>query len=64
MTTANNASAKTPEGRGEAEYEVTWPDGSVYRNRHGQTRLAEAEAKMTAPRIGGTWRRAAPEQES
>ena len=40
------------------EYEVTWPDGSVYANRHGQTRLSSEEAKLTAPRIGGTWRRA------
>ena len=38
-------------------FEVVWPDGEVYTNRHQQTRLTEAEAKATAPRIGGTWRR-------
>jgi len=40
-----------------AAYEVIWPGGEVYANRHQQTRLSEAEAKATAPRIGGTWRR-------
>lgn len=50
---------KTSSASGEVAtgYEVTWPDESVYRNRDGQTRLSEAEAKATAPAIGGTWRR-------
>ncbi len=39
------------------EYEVAWGDGSLYVNSFGQTRLSETEAKTTAPRIGGTWRR-------
>jgi len=43
------------------EYEVTWGDGSIYSNRFNQTRLTEEEARMTAPRIGGTWRRATTE---
>lgn len=44
------------------EYGVTWPDGEAYANRHGETRLSEAEAKATAPRIGGTWRRVTTEE--
>lgn len=39
-------------------YEVTWPDGGVYANRHGKTRLPFDEAKATAQAIGGTWRTA------
>jgi hypothetical protein len=41
---------------GAKAYEVIWPDGSVYANRHGETILTETEAKATAPLIGGTWR--------
>jgi hypothetical protein len=40
-------------------YEVIWPDGGTYSNRHGETVLTEAEAKATARAIGGRWRRAA-----
>jgi hypothetical protein len=40
------------------EYEVIWPDGDVYANRHGETRLSFAEAKATARAIGGKWRTA------
>lgn len=40
-----------------ADYEITWPWGEIYANSHGQTRLTLEEAKLTAPRIGGTWRR-------
>lgn len=40
-----------------AVFQVRWPDGGIYVNRHGETRLSEVEAKATAPRIGGTWRR-------
>ena len=39
-------------------YEVIWPDGDVYANRHGKTRLSFAEAKATARAIGGKWRTA------
>jgi hypothetical protein len=39
-------------------YEVTWPDGDIYANRDGEVRLSEAEARATAPVIGGTWRAA------
>jgi hypothetical protein len=48
---------RNSETQAACEYEVTWPDGSIYVNRHEQTRLAFSEARMTAPRIGGTWRR-------
>lgn len=41
----------------EGAFEVTWPGDEAYTNRHGQTRLSEEEAKATAPRTGGTWRR-------
>lgn len=43
---------------GTAEYQVTWPDGGIYANRDGATRLQLAEAKATAQAIGGTWRTA------
>ena len=39
-------------------YEVIWPDGDVYANRDGGTRLSFAEAKATARAIGGKWRTA------
>ncbi len=39
-----------------AAFQVRWPDGGIYVNRHGETRLSEEEATATAPRIGGTWR--------
>ena len=53
---------RNPETQSDCEYEVVWPDGSVYSNRFNQARLTEDEARMTAPRIGGTWRRAADEE--
>lgn len=37
-------------------YEVIWPDGRTYANRDGETRFPFAEAKATAPAIGGRWR--------
>lgn len=40
------------------EYEVIRPDGGVYANRHGETRLSFAEAEATARAIGGKWRTA------
>ena len=39
-------------------YEVVWPDGDIYANRHGEIRLTAAEARATARAIGGTWRAA------
>jgi hypothetical protein len=48
-----------PDAPGTA-YEVRWPDGGIYANRHGETVLTEDEAKATAPAIGGTWHRAVP----
>jgi hypothetical protein len=50
VPTMTNAPATT------VEYEVIWPDGDIYANRHGETRLAVAEACATAQAIGGTWR--------
>jgi hypothetical protein len=44
------------------EYEVIWPDGGVYANRHGETRLPFAEASATAQAIGGRWRLAETEE--
>jgi hypothetical protein len=44
-------------------FQVRWPDGGIYVNRNGETRLTEAEAKMTAPRIGGTWRRVSGQED-
>lgn len=37
-------------------YEVAWPDGGIYANRHGETVLTADEARTTAQAIGGTWR--------
>jgi len=42
----------------ETAYEVVWPDGDIYANRHGEIRLAAAEASATANAIGGIWRAA------
>ena len=39
-------------------YEVTWPDGGTYANRHGETVLTAEEARTTAQATGGTWRAA------
>jgi hypothetical protein len=39
-------------------YEVTWPDGGTYANRHGETVLTAAEARTTAQATGGKWRAA------
>lgn len=39
-------------------YEVTWPDGGIYANRHGETVLTAGEARTTASATGGTWRAA------
>ena len=39
-------------------YEVTWPDGGTYANRHGETVLTAEEARTTASATGGTWRAA------
>jgi hypothetical protein len=46
----------------EATFEVVWPNGDIYANRDGQARLAETEAKATAPAIGGTWRHVTTEE--
>ena len=42
----------------ETAYEVVWPDGDIYANRHGEIRLTVAEARATARAVGGTWRAA------
>jgi hypothetical protein len=39
-------------------YEVVWPDGGTYANRHGETVLTADEARTTAQATGGKWRAA------
>jgi hypothetical protein len=39
-------------------WEVIWPDGGIYANRHGETVLSAADAEAAARATGGTWRAA------
>lgn len=45
----------------EPVFQVRWPDGGIYVNSTGKTRLTEPEARGAARRIGGTWRRVTKE---
>lgn len=44
-------------------FRVRWPDGGIYVNGKGETRLTEEEARAIAPRIGGTWRRVSGQED-